>query len=47
MYEETSVFIPVEITEDVVYLVAQKLSGGTGPGDNESEALQGWLIKFG
>ena len=27
--------------------VAQKLSGSSGPGSTDSEALQGWLQKFG
>ena len=41
------IFIPVYITEDVVESAAQKLSGGSGPGYTDSEALQGWLLKFG
>ena len=40
-YEETPVFIPMDMTEDVVKLVAQKLLGITGYGDKYSEALQG------
>ena len=42
-----SIFIPVEITEDVVKLVAQKLLGNLGPGGTESKALQVWILKFG
>ena len=41
------VFIPEEITEDVVKLFTQKLLGGSGPRGTESEALQGWILKFG
>ena len=36
-------FIPVDIMEDVVKLVAQKLSGSSIPGYDNSEALQGCL----
>ena len=41
------VFIPMYITEDVVKLVAQKLSGSLGLGGTDSEALQVWILKFG
>ena len=44
MYKATSVFIPVNIPEEVVKSVAQKLSGSTGNGGMDSEALQGWLL---
>ena len=47
MYEATPVFIPVDITEDVVESVARKLSGIAGPSGTDSEVLQGWLLKFG
>ena len=47
VYEATPVFIPVEITEDVVDSVAQKLSRRAGSSGMDSEALQGWLLKFG
>ena len=40
-------FIPVDITEDVVKSVAQKLSMSSGTGGMYSEALQGCLRKFG
>ena len=46
-YEEIPVFIPVDITEDVVKLVTQKLLGSASPGDTDLEALQGWILKFG
>ena len=36
----------MDITEDVVNLVAQKLLGSSGPGGTDLEALQGWLLKF-
>ena len=37
----------MNITEDVVKLIARKLLGGAGPGGTDSEALQGLLLKFG
>ena len=39
-YKETPVFIPVDITEEAVESVAQKLPGGSGPVGTDSEALQ-------
>ena len=33
--------------EEAVDSVAQKLLGRSGPGGTDSEALQGYLIKFG
>ena len=47
MYEETPIFIPVDITEEAVESVARKFLGRSGPGGTNSEALQGWLLKFG
>ena len=46
LYKATPEFIPVDITEDVVKLVKQKLSGSAGPGGTDLEALQEWLLKF-
>ena len=46
-YKEMSVFIPVDIMEDVVESAAHKILGSAGPGGMELEALQGWLLKFG
>ena len=46
-YEETPTFIPINITEEAVESVACKLSGASGPGGTDSEALQGWIMKFG
>ena len=45
-YEETHISIPVNITEEAVESVARKISGSSGPGGTDSEALQGWLLKF-
>ena len=42
-----NVFIPVDITEDVVKSAMRKLSGNAGPGGTDLEALQGWPLKFG
>ena len=39
LYDKMPIFIPMEITEDVVKSVAQKLSGSWGPGDTNLEAL--------
>ena len=47
MYGEKTFFIPVNITEEAVESVARKLSGSSVPGGTDSEALQGWLLKFG
>ena len=46
-YEETPIFIPVDIMEEAVESVARKLLGSSGPGSTDSDALQGWLLKFG
>ena len=45
-YEKKPIFIPVNIMEDVVKLVAQKLPGSTGLVDTDSEALYGWLLNL-
>ena len=47
MYKETPIFIHVDITQESVKSVALKLSGSSGLGDTYSQALQGWLLKFG
>ena len=47
MYEGTPIFIPVDITEEAIESVAQKLLGSSGSGGTDSEALQGWLLNFG
>ena len=47
MYNKTPIFIPLEITEDAVKLVAQKLLGSSYLGVTDSEALQGRILKFG
>ena len=46
-YGDTLIFIPVDITEEDVESVARKLSGSSGPASTDSEALHGWLLKFG
>ena len=46
-YEETPIFIPVNVTEEDVESVVRKRLGRSGPGGTDSEALQGWLLKFG
>ena len=38
--------VPVDITDDVVLAVAGRLSGGAGPGGNDSISLQHWLLWF-
>ena len=40
-YEEMPIFIPVDITEEAVELIARKLSGISGTGGTDLEALQG------
>ena len=46
-YEETPIFIPVDITEEAVELVARKIWGSSGLGVTDPEALQGCILKFG
>ena len=45
-YKEAPIFIPIDITEEAVESVARKLLRSSGPGGTDSEALQGWLLKF-
>ena len=40
-YEEMPIFVTVNITEEAVESVAQKLFGRSSPGGTDSEALQG------
>ena len=40
-------FIPVDITEDVVVLVAHGSLGSSVPGGADLEALHGWILKLG
>ena len=44
---QNAYFIPIYFTKDAIKFVAQKLSGDSEPGSTDSEALQGWLSKFG
>ena len=44
-YDETRIFIPVNIMEDAVKSVARKISEALDPGGTDSEALQGWIFK--
>ena len=46
-YDKTPIFIPVKIMDDTIESVARKLSRDSGPGGTDSEALHGWLLKFG
>ena len=45
-YNETPIFIPVDIAEDAVKSVTQKLSGNYSPRVTDSEALQGYILKL-
>ena len=47
LYQETLIFILVDITVDVVESIACKLSGSTAPGGTDLEALQDWILKVG
>ena len=47
VYDEIPISIHVDITQDVVKLVAQKLSGSSGPGGTDLEDLYRWFLKFG
>ena len=44
--QKKPIFIHVDITEDLVKLVAWKLSGSSGPAGTDSESLQGWILKL-
>ena len=46
-YEETPIFITLDITDEAVESVARKLLGSSGPGVTYFETLQGWLLNFG
>ena len=46
-YEETHVYVPIDITKDVVQSDMQNLSVSAGPSGTDSEALQGCLLKLG
>ena len=41
------IFIPVDIMEDSVKSVVQKLTGSSVPVGMDSEALQEWVLNFG
>jgi hypothetical protein len=43
----TADFVNVDVTEDTVKTVAQRLSGSAGVGGTDSHALQHWLLRFG
>ena len=47
MYEDTPIFIPVDIKEEAVESVARYFLGSSGPGGMDSEALQVRLLIFG
>ena len=44
---QNAYFILVEITKDMVKLVAKKISGSSGPGGAYSEYLRGFILKLG
>ena len=43
VYDKITISIHVDITQDVVKLVAQKLSGSSGPGGTDLEDLYRWF----
>ena len=45
-YEETPIFIPVDITVEAVKFSARKLSGSCGPGGMDLEVQLGWILKL-
>ena len=47
VYEKTPIFFLVDIAEDVIELVMWKRLGSLGPGDTDSEYIQGWILKYG
>ena len=44
-YSKAPIFIPVDITKNVVESVVRNILGGSGPGLNDLEDLQAWLLK--
>jgi hypothetical protein len=46
-YETLPDFVDLDITEEIVEQVARQLSGGTGPGGLDAQAIQQWLLRFG
>jgi hypothetical protein len=46
-YDEVPDFADLDITEDVVEMVARRLSGSAGIGGTDSHALTHWLLSFG
>ena len=46
-YEETPIFIAVDITKESVELVAHNLLGDYSPGGTDLNAQQGWILKLG
>ena len=46
VYDETPIFITVDITEGVVKLVARKLSESLGPSGTDLESLQKQILKL-
>ena len=45
MYNKIPIFIPVDITEDSVKLIAQKVSGVSGPVGMDSEATLNFVTE--
>jgi hypothetical protein len=46
-YPSTPQPLPLEITDEVVPIVASRLSGGAGPGGTDAVSLRNWLMRFG
>ena len=46
-YEVVPELPTLDITGDVVEVVAKKMSGAAGPGGTDAVALQHWLLRFG
>ena len=46
VYNETPIFIPLDIVEEVVKLVTRTISVSSGPGGTNLEDLHVWLLKL-
>ena len=47
VYDKTSIFIPMNIMEDVVESVAQKVLRSLAPSGTNLDALQWWVLNYG
>ena len=46
VYNETPIFIPLDIVEEVIKLVTRTISESSGPGGTKLEDLHVWILKL-